>query len=794
MPFVVLLAALCCFLGVASGQPSDDAGSRPPEDGALPDEIDASAARKESEAFAVDAGSGVGDASQSTEDGSSSADAASAAQPAQDVSSPSGLDTSAQAAAPPEPTPADAASSQAPIEVMVFGAVGKTSRVETLRRSAQAVQVVDTKDAKRRSADLGEVIARASGVGVRRSGGLGSEARISLNGLTDDQIRFFLEGVPLDLAGFPFGLANVPVNLVNRVEIYRGVVPAQFGADALGGAINLVGDEGVHGTHGSISYQGGSFDTHRLSLEARDLRPPSGFFSRVQGFFDTTRNDYRIEAEAEDANNRPQPVTVHRFHDGYRAAGGVVELGFVRRPWADKLLLRMFLADYHKELQNTLGMSRPYGAVTYGDSTSGASLRYQHTFAEVLRLQAIAGFTYSRPTFRDVNTCIFDWYGRCVANDTPGETDRRPHDQVFREDNVFARVQLEWEPIRDQVVRISAAPTFFTRTGDERRPTDPSERDPLSAERRLLSVVGALEHQMSILGDRLENVFAVKHYVLQGRAEDTSPGANFRELKRDAMEWGVSDALRLRLHAFVYAKASYERATRLPRPDEIFGDNILIASNLSLLPERSHNANLSLALDTHEIAAGMLRAELNGFLRDTDRLIQLLGADRAYSYQNVASARSVGMEASAGWTSPGEYFSLDGNVTYQSLRNTSRGSLFEGDRIPNRPYLFANGAAQLKLRESFAARDELTLSWNTRYVHAFFRGWESAGIRDGKAVIPAQLSHALALGYTLKSARSAHARTTFTLEAQNLTNANLYDYYGVQRPGRAAFARATLEF
>ncbi len=93
---------------------------------------------------------------------------------------------------------------------------------ERLRQSAQAITVIETEQAQRRTADLGEVLARTQGVGVRRSAGLGSWARFSLNGLTDEQIRFFIDGVPLDLAGYPFGVSNVPVNLVERVEIYRG--------------------------------------------------------------------------------------------------------------------------------------------------------------------------------------------------------------------------------------------------------------------------------------------------------------------------------------------------------------------------------------------------------------------------------------------------------------------------------------------------------------------------------------------------------------------------------------------
>ncbi len=110
------------------------------------------------------------------------------------------------------------------------------------------------------------------GLSVRRYGGLGSSARISMNGLYDDQIRLFLDGVPLDLAGYPFGIENVPVNLIDRIEVYRGVVPVRFGADALGGAINLVSDQRYQ-NHLAASYQVGSFGTHRLSVGGRYTRP-----------------------------------------------------------------------------------------------------------------------------------------------------------------------------------------------------------------------------------------------------------------------------------------------------------------------------------------------------------------------------------------------------------------------------------------------------------------------------------------------------------------------------------------
>ena len=109
------------------------------------------------------------------------------------------------------------------------------SEAQKLELSAKAVQVIETREIKLKSADLGEVMAKTEGVNVQRGGGLGSGVRFSLNGLSGDQIRFFYNDIPLQFTPYAFGIANVPVNMIDRVEIYKGVVPIQFGADALGG-------------------------------------------------------------------------------------------------------------------------------------------------------------------------------------------------------------------------------------------------------------------------------------------------------------------------------------------------------------------------------------------------------------------------------------------------------------------------------------------------------------------------------------------------------------------------------
>jgi vitamin B12 transporter len=682
------------------------------------------------------------------------------------------------------PPPLQANQREAP-EVVVRG----VSPVERQRQSAEAVTVLETESAQRATHDLGEVLARSEGVSVRRDGGLGSDTRFSLNGLTGDQVRFFVDAMPLEFSGYSLGIANIPVNLVTAVEIYNGVVPVRFGADALGGAVNLVTGREVKGTHAALSYEAGAFDTHRFTLSARHHDPTSGLFARVNGFADFAKNDYPIDVAAPDAEGQPLRARVHRFHDAYRAAGGNLEFGVVGRRFAKRLVLRVFGTAYDKQLQHNFAMKVPYGGVSYGESALGESLRYEQPLGRGVALEVLAAFSRTRGHFLDVSSCIYDWFGRCIGMREPaGETDARPHDQVRLQHAGFGRVNLVWLLSRQQVARFSTTLNHAARSGDERSDGNSGERDPLSGRHQLTSWVSGLEHTLTALDERLENIIFGKHYLQALDAEEPQVGGGFERTRRRGQRFGLGDGVRYRVTPWLYTKLSYEWATRLPRPDEVFGDNAFIVANAALAPETSQNLNASLSVE------GRAHATLTGFLRDTDRLIVLVGNERVQSYENVLRARAVGVEVSGGWTSPGEYVVLDANATYQDFRNTSRGGTFGkfvGDRIPNRPYLFGNAGVRLQFRDAAASNDEVALFWNARYVHEFFRSWESVGLRSTKQTLPSQLVQSAGIGYRT---RGDGVRVSSTLEVQNLTDGRVYDFFGVQRPGRAVFVKTTADF
>jgi len=699
-------------------------------------------------------------------------------------------------AAPPRELVPQSVPAVATEEVRVTG-VGIEGRRQ---RSADAVTVVDTRLARRESADLGDVVARTQGVAFRRAGGLGSITRLSLNGLYDEQIRFFLDGVPLELAGFGVGFASVPVDLVDRVEVYRGVLPSRYGADALGGAVDLVTDV-RRGPRATLSYQVGSFGTYRIAARGRAFDAERGLFALGSVHVDRARNDYTVDVEVPNARGQLRSARVRRFHDAYAAEGASLEAGLVDRPWARRLSVRVFGTNYEKELQHNFVMTVPYGEARYGERAFGATLRWEVGAPEGdpgPRAAVVAAYADRRIELVDTSARTYDWFGRAVGQRaTGGEIRGVGLEQMLEEHSWLARARAIHRFDAHHELELALSPTVTSRSGENRARAAASGeargRDAFDADRDLVRVVTAVEHRADVLDRRLANTAFAKHYHIHLASDDPLTTGERLRTTSGAGRFGIGDALRVFVARDVlWAKASYELATRLPNPDEAFGNGVLVLPNVGISPETSHNANLGLTGDLRRTAAGDLRFELNGFYREARDLITLLVNQETATYQNIFSARIAGVESSAGWTSRGGWVALDGNLSYQDARNVSGEGPFaryDGDRIPNRPWLFANAVARLTVPDVLAANTALGLSANARYVHGFFRGWESLGDEDTKQRVPAQLLFGAGLSYRIVR----KVTTTATLEVQNLADARAFDFVGVQRPGRAVFFKGLVE-
>ena len=116
---------------------------------------------------------------------------------------------------------------------------------------------------------VAEVIQRAAGVEVTQYGPVGAVALPKIRGSESGQVLILLNGRRInDAQSGQFDLSNLPVNKedIERIEILRGAASALYGADAMGGVINIITKtpSQVPYTRASAAY--GRFGTQEYSL------------------------------------------------------------------------------------------------------------------------------------------------------------------------------------------------------------------------------------------------------------------------------------------------------------------------------------------------------------------------------------------------------------------------------------------------------------------------------------------------------------------------------------------------
>lgn len=608
--------------------------------------------------------------------------------------------------------------------------VGRPEAEEAAADTSEAVEVVDTEEARAEAADMGAVLSRVRGVTARRSGGLGSRTLFSIHGLYGKRLRFFVDGLPIEAGGLGLGPADLPVGLIERVEIFKGVVPLRFGADALGGAIHFVTRQPDQ-DHIEGSTEIGSFGVYRGSLVA-DLRlaPDLGLYAATRAWFDRALNDYPVHVEVADARGKLHPATVRRFHDAYEAQGLEVEVGLRGVAFADRLSATAFVQSSRKDVQSNPQGTVPYGDVEQGERSVGGRVRYLRASRPRAPLGVDASLAISQrdTAFDDFSHNLWSWYGEITrARPNPGERGRGERVRG-RARHIAGRLGLDYRLAPGHRLELSAAPSH-RRERRRRELTVEADVAPRTDTHEELRVVSGLGYRAEVWDGRLENEVFAKHFHARPEGPASSSPTAGDPTPAARSEVGAGDAVRLTLLPALHLKAAYEYTARLPEAEEIFGDGALLAANTGLRSERSHNANLGVELVDFDSAVGRLDASAQLFYRRTRDLIFLSQILDSARYENISDVDTQGVDLGLRWTGF-SVLTLGASGTWLAAINRSDSGWFgrfEGDRIPNLPYLFGNLEAAVALPLPAARLERLRLYWYGRAVHGFYLFWESEG-------------------------------------------------------------------
>ncbi len=682
--------------------------------------------------------------------------------------------------------------------------VVSASGIASVKRSPFNAVTIDTHQHSNGAKSLSDALSKAPGIKLRESGGVGSDLAITLDGFTGKHVKVFIDGVPQEGVGSSFSLNNIPAGYAERIEVYRGVVPVGFGADAIGGVVNIVTNKRRRSWFVDASYSYGSFNTHRSSVHAGQTLD-CGLVWEVNAFQNYSDNNYSVLAPVEDFEtgriDKSNKQRVKRFNDTYHNEAVVAKIGVVDKSWADRLMVGVAYSQMYKEIQTGVRQEIVYGDKHRRGNSLMPSLEYNKRNLFVRGLDLTLTANYNRNITYNIDTAQYkyNWLGETKRLNSPGEQSY----QYTRSnnDNWSATATLGYRLNDKHSFTLNHVYSSFVRTNTSLLSTEAQE-DAI-AKRTHKNITG-LQYRLTP-SDRWNLSLFAKYYALNvsGPMAVDANASSFVEHRRreDALGYGVA-ATYFPLPA-LQAKLSYERAYRLPTIEEMFGDEDLEMGDIGIRPESSDNLNLSLSYAgnygvDHKhglyLEGGFIWRNTNDYIQRN--IVDLSGGKSAASYINYGRVMTFGGNFTARYTFS-HWLSVGGNITYMDVRDnmpiaigtTSMPNLGYKDRMPNIPYLFADSDITFTWRDCIWKDNTLSITYDNNYLAGFYYYSSRIGSNKSDYMVPSQFSHNIAISYAIKG-----GKYNITAECRNLTNEALYDNFSLQKAGRAYYVKLRVRF
>ncbi len=489
---------------------------------------------------------------------------------------------------------------------------------------------------------VGEILQRVPGVQIQNTGTLGGSKKISIHGSQTNQVLVLLDGMPLnDELGGDADLSQIPLNIIEKIEVYKGGRSARFGSGAVGGVINISTQK--------------TFDNHmRLTSGCGSF----GFFRFGPGFSGTFKNFGYLVSYNHVKNNGDFPYS-------YRDSNN--QLVQEDRINADILSRNLFTgvnftAGSHffslqaQALQSDRGLPGKIDAWT--------------AYARVKNRQEIFGaeYEFTRPNF------IIVLSGR-YSNAVTENSNLYPQDAELR----FRRY-YKWHynyMIKNYILqnKITCTPSHWLRLtmGYTGRLLEYRDEDLLSfpasppIDRASDQSHGVYLHQdwhfdLPFASTRLAFTPVVRYDEMRLDNGDHS---------RYERQWspGLGCFLATGKKNTIYIKTGVSKSFRVPTLADMFYQDVRTEGKPDLAPEKCLNRNAAIGARLN--LGGIWNAKVSHFLQTIeDLIVWRMGSFEVFRPFNT-DAELSGTEYSIGYSTPNDHIELGAGLTHLNPLNKS---------------------------------------------------------------------------------------------------------------------------
>lgn len=654
------------------------------------------------------------------------------------------------------------------------------SEMRKLRESAMPISVIGQRQLQGTASNINDVLARTVGVTVRNTGGMGSASRISVRGLEGKRMGMYIDETPMSQLSNFVALNDIPTNMIERIEVYKGIVPYKFGGSALGGAVNVVTKE-YPPIYLDFSYEIGSFNTHQVSSVLKRTDRKSGLQFGVGGVVSYAKNNYKMTLANLDGR------IVERDHDRFNKIMGGMSVKATQW-WFDEMKWELIFMKTRQEIQGIdLNVREAYNHST--NYVTALTLKRNNFFLDGLDFDFNAGYIIGKYGLCDKAEHRYDWDGKVLppVSSFGGEQNNFASDGNNRSNELTAKLNMGYTIDMHHALNLNIyADHNSLHPNDSLMDKSLGFRANFPSKMKTLTV--GLSYDLTLFDGRFQNAFTLKEFLFSShsRSIDIYSVKEPQPVKTSKNYIGFSNAMRYKFTNDLMLKASFNSEVRIPTSEELIGNGYSILASPALRPERTSGVNLGLLYRHIKADGGLIEVELNGFYNQLEDMIRFTPdmIPTMARYRNFGSVRTKGVELEAkGDICPLLY--LYANGTYQDLRDVRKtipGTEVENPtrnkRIPNVPYLLANFGAELHKENLFGGNGQNTrLLFDASYIHQYFYDFEVSKYQERK--IPTSMTMDAALEHSF-----CNDRWTITFKVKNLTDRRIVSELNRPLPGR----------
>ncbi|MDR7208332.1 TonB-dependent receptor plug domain-containing protein [Flavobacterium piscis] len=698
-----------------------------------------------------------------------------------------------------------------------------TSKKKKIETSGFAVSIIETKEASLRNLTTNELLDRSVGVRVRQNGGVGSNVEYNLNGMSGSTIGIFLNGIEVSTYGQSFNLNNIPPSMIERIEVYKGVLPSHLTGDYVGGAINVVLKKDVSQNTANVAVSYGSFNTFQSDFGVIYRDKKTGLSFRGSGSYIYTDNSYETWGHSSTYVNVYQQIIrnyrAKRFNNTYKNIAGRFEVGFTDTKWADQFFIVYNGSSNYTEIPHGITMAVPYVGRFNETEAHVFELNYnkKNFLTKDLTFNVNAVRSERSTYLQDTVGYAYNWDGKIrevVQNDEIVQL--RTKDGGQQGKKVISDIETKITNARSNLGyliadghRVSLNHKFEATNRKEEDLLNPASKD-LATDSNIYKNIISMNYEAETFNRKLKTIILGKYttnLVNDTRKRIvTTDGVNSilqEEVSTTDSNFGYGATVSYNVISNLFIIGSTENSYIMPSETQLFGAperNIL--PNLQLEAEKYINYNLGFRWNPSDFGKHKISFYSNVFWRNGYNKITQQTVNAAdvvnegdaniqtTQYINLQKTQAKGFEAEIIYIFNNRLntsfnISKFNNLDKSELNSDGRINDYYGHQVANEPFFTMNANMQYSFNNVFQKQSVLSTYYNAGYVGEYFT---ARGMSEWSKT-PTQVAHDLGVSYRFPS-----KKMVTSVDVKNMFNAEVYDNFQIQKPGRGIYFKLNYTF